>query len=207
MSQADDAELARVRGGDPDALGAFVQRHRRQLLAYIEGNMSAALRRKVEPEDVLQEVTISALRALADTDLTERDPFLWLCQLCHRRIIDTHRKLIAAGKRAADLEVPLQADAGRSSQGGLINLLAASLTTPSQAFSRDQRHRRLNDAIASLPAEAREVLRLRYVENLPSKEIAERLGKTDAAVRTLLTRCLRRLETILGTEADPGKRS
>jgi RNA polymerase sigma-70 factor (ECF subfamily) len=65
----------------------------------------------------------------------------------------------------------------------------------------------LQQAIEQLPAEAREVLRLRYVENLPSKQIAERIGKSDAAVRTLLTRCLRRLEETLGSDADPGKRS
>ena len=33
---------------------------------------------------------------------------------------------------------------------------------------------------------------MRYVENLPSKQVAERLGKTDAAVRVMLTRSLKR---------------
>ena len=41
---------------------------------------------------------------------------------------------------------------------------------------------------------------MRYVENLPSKEIAQRLGKTDGAVRVMLTRSLSKLQELLGTE-------
>jgi RNA polymerase sigma-70 factor (ECF subfamily) len=59
------------------------------------------------------------------------------------------------------------------------------------------REARLMDAIGKLPEEQREALRMRYVENLPSKQIAEKLGKTDAAVRVMLTRSLKKLQTIL----------
>ena len=40
-------------------------------------------------------------------------------------------------------------------------------------------------------------IRLRYVEQMPSKEIAERLSKTDGAVRVMLTRALKTLQTVL----------
>ena len=52
--------------------------------------------------------------------------------------------------------------------------------------------------LEKLPEEQREALRLRYVENLPSKQIAEQLGKTDAAVRVMLTRSLKKLQELLG---------
>ena len=42
---------------------------------------------------------------------------------------------------------------------------------------------------------------MRYVENLPSKEIASRLGKTDGATRVLLTRSLAKLQAILGSNS------
>jgi RNA polymerase sigma-70 factor (ECF subfamily) len=38
---------------------------------------------------------------------------------------------------------------------------------------------------------------MRYVENRPSKEIAEVLQKSDGAVRVMLTRSLRQLEELL----------
>ena len=171
------------------------------MLAYIEGNMSSELRRKIEPQDVLQEVSISALQSLAEIDLSDRDPFLWLCQLAHRRIIDSHRKFIASQKRSAQREVAQQGPAAETGKGDFFDMLVVTMTTPSQAFSRNQRHLRLEQALAALPDEAREALRLRYVENLPSKEIAERLGKSDGAVRVLLTRSLDRLQSLLGPES------
>ena len=80
---------------------------------------------------------------------------------------------------------------------------SASMTTPSRAFSRNAREACLQQALAQLPDEQREALRLRYVESLPSKEIAARLGKTDAAVRVMLTRSLKKLQSLLGEDGRP----
>jgi RNA polymerase sigma-70 factor, ECF subfamily len=197
----DDPLVQRLRRGDADALAEFVEAHRARLLAYIDRSVGAALRRKVEPQDLLQETVIAALRALSQADLAERDPFGWLCQVAEQRIIDAHRRFFGAQKRAADREVPL--DAGADGRGGLIDLLVASMTTPSQALSRDHKQRRLQEAVAGLPPEGREALRLRYAEDLPTKEIARRLGKTDGAVRVLLTRTLGKLQRLLGPESSP----
>jgi RNA polymerase sigma-70 factor (ECF subfamily) len=201
MPAEGDSVMERLRGGDAQALGELLERQRRPLLAYIERNLGAALRRKVEPQDILQETAVHALRALPEADLGRRDPFGWLCQIAEQRIIDAHRKFIGSQKRAADREVALEAPAGPGGQGGLIDLLVASMTTPSQALLRDQRERRLQQALSSLPEEHRQALRLRYVEGLPSKEIARRLGKSDGAVRVLLTRSLHRLQKLLGPDA------
>jgi RNA polymerase sigma-70 factor (ECF subfamily) len=200
---SDDPLVQRLRAGDARALGEFLAARQRQLLAYVERSLGAALRRKVEPQDILQEVSVSALNSLAQTDLTTRDPFGWLCQLAEQRIIDAHRKYFGAQKRAADREAPLDAPAGPTGEQQLIDLLVVSMTTPSQAFARDERALRLAAAVAALPEESREALRLRYVENLPSKEIAARLGKSDGAVRVLLTRTLAKLQELLGPEAAP----
>ncbi|MCA9135032.1 MAG: sigma-70 family RNA polymerase sigma factor, partial [Planctomycetales bacterium] len=42
-----------------------------------------------------------------------------------------------------------------------------------------------------------EALRLRYLVGLPSKEVAGRLGKTDGAVRVMLSRGLGRLQQLM----------
>ena len=51
--------------------------------------------------------------------------------------------------------------------------------------------------IAIMPVDQREALRLRYLIGLPSKEIAERLKKSDGAVRVMLSRGIARLQTLL----------
>lgn len=199
---SDDELIERIKSGDREALGEFIELRMPQLTAFIEKRMSDRLRSKVEPADILQELTVAALTALDDVELGDRDPFGWLCQQAERRIIDAHRHHFGAQKRAAHGEVGLHAPVGGQEQGQLVDLISASLTSPSGAFSRQQKEFHMLEALASLPEDAREALRLRYLEGLPSKEIAERLGKTDGATRVLLTRSLNKLQEILGRNSD-----
>src|SRR5437762_13935619 len=107
MSDPEQDLIERVRQHDAEALGEFMRARRFQLLAYIEHQLGTGLRRKLEPEDVLQETSVEAVRSLPGADLSERDPFGWLCQIAERRIIDAHRKFFTAQKRDAGREVPL----------------------------------------------------------------------------------------------------
>lgn len=197
--------VKKLKAGDVEALAHYVEQRRGPLMGYIEKQLGSALRRKLEPEDVLQEVSAEAVRSLGLVDLSERDPFGWLCQLAERRIIDAHRRFFGAQKRDAGREVPLGTPGGDQSRAALIDMLVASMTSASQAFSRNQREHRLAEAMAQLPADQREAIRLRYLEGLPSKQIAEKLGRTDGAVRVMLTRTLNRLLELLGPESGPSE--
>jgi RNA polymerase sigma-70 factor (ECF subfamily) len=189
--------IERIRRGDAAALAEYVEARRLQLLAYITRHLGAALKSRIEADDILQETNLEAIRRIAELGHVDRDPFGWLCQIAEQRLIDAHRRLFGAQKRAAGREVGLGTPADDTRHSPLIDLLVASMTTPSAAFSRDQKEMQLADALQGLPEEGREALRLRYVEGLPTKEIAARLGKTDGAVRVLLTRSLNRLQGVL----------
>jgi RNA polymerase sigma-70 factor (ECF subfamily) len=178
-------------------LAAFIESHRRQLLAYADRNIGPALRSRVEPEDIVQEVVVSALSAIDQFLVEGRDPFRLLCQLAEQRIIDAHRHHVGAQKRSAAREVSMDAPVAGGDGFGFINMLVASITSPSQAFSRDQKEFQLQQAIAELNDEQREILRLRFVEGLPTKDIADRIGKSDGAIRVLLTRTVAHLQEIL----------
>ena len=91
----------------------------------------------------------------------------------------------------------MDAPAGGSDGFGFVDLLVASITSPSQAFSKVQKEFRLQQAIAELSEEQKEILRLRFVEGLPTKDIAERLGKSDGAIRVMLTRTVALLQEVL----------
>jgi RNA polymerase sigma-70 factor, ECF subfamily len=196
-----DEAIRLIHDRDIQALADFITAHRPQLMAFIERQLGTALRRKIEPDDVFQETSAEAVRALPTAELGDRDPFSWLCQIAERRIIDLHRRFFGAQKRDAAREVSLGSPSGSESQSaGLINLLVASLTTPSQAFSRNAREARLLEALNKLPEEQSAALKMRYIEDLPSKQIAERLGKSDAAVRVMLTRSLKKLHELLGND-------
>jgi RNA polymerase sigma-70 factor (ECF subfamily) len=183
------------RPGDVPLLAEVLEARRPALLAFIERRLGPALRGKIEPQDVAQEV---AVRALREPAAGEGDPFAWLCRLAEQCIVDGHRHF-AAGKRDTGREVPGNVPAGEDGLD-LVALLTASMTTPSLAAVRSERQQQLNAAVATLPEEQREALRLRYGEGLATRDIAARLGKTDVAVRVLLSRTLQRLRELL----DPG---
>lgn len=195
--------LDRVRRHDADALGEFLVASHNGLVAFIERQLGAALRRKVEPDDIVQEVSIEAVRTFSEANFDQREPFSWLCQIAEHRIIDAHRRFFSAQKRDAGREVPLGSPGGDSQHAAVIDMLVVSMTTPTAALSRQGREAQLYAALAKLSLEEQQALRLRYVEGLPSKEIASRLGKSDGAVRVMLTRALDRLQKVLGPDAAP----
>ncbi|MCP4787832.1 MAG: sigma-70 family RNA polymerase sigma factor [Fuerstiella sp.] len=197
----DDPELLKgISEGNVDALAGFLDVNRRQLIAFISRRLGDALRTKVEVEDIFQDVSTEAIRTLSPEWPGEREPFSWLCHISERKIVDAHRHHFDAQKRDAGKERALDARSSGGGEIGLVNMLVKSMTTPSAAFSRNAREGRLQAAIAELKEDQREAIRLKYIENKPSKEIAVALGKSDAAVRVMLTRTMKQLHELLGED-------
>lgn len=188
---------------DPEAVARCVEAHRPRLLAFVSHRMAPGLRQRLDPDDIVQEVSLAAVRQAGATAHEEhqRDPFGWLCHVAEQRIIDAHRRHFGAAKRDAGREVSIDAPVrrpGGDDAGGLASMLAVSMTTPSQALSRDAKEYRLAQAIETLPPEQRDAIRMRYVDGLATKEIAERMGKSDVAIRVMLSRTIQRLQHLLG---------
>jgi len=194
MESHDTKILDRMRTGEEAALVEFLQVNEHALLAFIRSRIGSQLQKKIEPEDILQEASREAVRTLEQTDLTNWDPLNWLFQICERKIIDSHRRYFASKKRDANREAAIPEG---SEAAGLANLLVASMTTPSEAFSRDQRQLRMLAALDTLPDDQREALRLRYLVGLSSKEISKKLGKSDGATRVMISRALGKLNELL----------
>jgi RNA polymerase sigma-B factor len=58
-------------------------------------------------------------------------------------------------------------------------------------------------ALEALPARDRELLRLRFSEELSQREIAQRLGVSQVHVSRLLQRCLTTVRSLAGVEEEP----
>ncbi len=199
MFPSDDPLVERVRQADQEALAEWIDQQRPRLLATIQRGMSDNLASKVEPDDILQEVSADAIRSLPEMDFAQQHPYGWLCELIRRRIVDAHRHHFGAQKRAGDREVRLDASPpGAPQEGRLVNMIIASITSPSAVFSRDQKQLRLAAAIDELPEQQREALRLRYVEGRPTGDVATALGKSHGATRVLLSRTMKQLRDLLG---------
>ena len=193
--------LKGISEGSVDSLARFIYVNKKQLMAFISRRLGDGLRNKVEVEDIFQEVSAEAVRSITPEFPGEREQFSWLCHISERKIVDAHRHHFDAQKRDAGRERALDAKSSGGGEIGLVNMLVKSMTTPSAAFSRNAREARLYDAIGQLNPEQQEAVRMKYIENKPSKEIADALGKSDAAVRVMLTRTMKQLHEIM-SEAE-----
>lgn len=181
---------------DVERMTKWIEDQRFRLVTIIDRRLSDQLRRRLEAEDILQDVLTRAIQSIANQPFVGDDPFPWLIQIVEHQIIDAHRFHFGAQKRDAAKEMGINAVAKdpEDQNHDFFDLLVASFTTPSQAFSRNIRLERLHNAVKALPEESRQAIQLRYIEGKSGQEIAKVLGKSHGAVRVLLTRSLQRLQ-------------
>ena len=84
---------------------------------------------------------------------------------------------------------------------GLVRQLVGHDTSPSNALLRDQCREQVKAARATLPATDREVLAMRYVEQLNTAEMAEALGIGERAVKSRYVRAVMKLRGLMGAKA------
>ena len=77
--------------------------------------------------------------------------------------------------------------------GALKNGLAGNDETPSRRAMQSEETVSLNLAIDKMTADQREVIRMRYMEDMSLKELAQHFGRSEAAVASLLHRAVDRL--------------
>jgi RNA polymerase sigma-70 factor (ECF subfamily) len=201
----DQSELiARIRQNDVDALAAYLEQHRPRMIGLLRVMAGQHLMQVMELDDLFQEVSTSAIGALAKIPKDENfDVDAWLEQLARRRVVDAHRRFFGAQKRSAAQQRNFsQMQDATSAAANLEQLLIASMTSPSMAVNRDMRLAKVQSAMSRLSEEQQNVLRLRFVENLTTREIAERISKTDVAVRVMLSRTIKLLEEQLRDPSD-----
>jgi RNA polymerase sigma-70 factor, ECF subfamily len=190
-----DQLTQRIQSGDVDALAQLIEDHKAELLGFIQHISQDRLLKVVPPEDLLQEVSSSAITALPRVANAELEPLSWLKQLARRRVIDAYRFHFQAERRAQSRQRSAPSDDSRM---GWEQLIVASITSPSEAVSRNMRLSKMQVAIADLGPEAELAIKLRYVDGLSTRQIAEKIGKSDVAVRVMLSRSIKRLQETLG---------
>jgi len=206
MTTADTEHLLeRVAAGDSAARDQLLQRHRRRLGRMVAVRFDIRLAARVDPSDVVQE-TLAEAAANLDRYVRERPlPFYpWLRQLAQRRLIDLHRRHVQARRRSVTREVGPTGLPDHSALA-LADRLFARTSSPSAGLRRQERRDRVRAALAALPEQDREVLVLRILEGLPTRETAAVLGISEVAVRSRQVRALDRLKVLLGPDFLEGE--
>lgn len=165
-------------GLEETSLGRLYQRHWLGLYSAIRQHISSG----EDAEDILLDVFLAALESSTLLSMSEHHQEAWLRRVAYNKCMDHHRS--ASRHPAFPLEAQVETLSGDE---GLA---------PEQAALRQEEVELLQRHLAALSKEQQELLRLRYAEGLPWAQIAERLRKSEAAVRTMCSRTLQLLRSI-----------
>lgn len=169
-SPSDQELLAGHVAGDPDAFGELVRRHRDRLWAVALRTLGD----REEAADAVQDALVSAFRA-AHTFRGRSAVTTWLHRITVNACLDRARK--AASRRTSPMD-----DTARFEQ-----LLEPHESAEAPAERQDL-HRQLLAALATLPAEQRAALVLVDMQGYPVAEAARLL---DVPTGTVKSRCAR----------------
>jgi RNA polymerase sigma-70 factor (ECF subfamily) len=156
-------------GGDSDAFSILYGNYQDAIYRYIFVRIGNA----VEAEDLTEDVFVRAWEALPNYRPTEHPFKSWLYRIAHNLIVDHHRKR----RPVAMIDDEMQ------HSPGMISL-------PEEIIEFNQEAHVLAEAIQQLGEEEQLVVVLRFMEGLSHREVAEVIGKSEAASRVIQHRAL-----------------
>jgi RNA polymerase sigma-70 factor (ECF subfamily) len=172
-------------GGDPDQADVLAaQRDRaafdvlyRRYLDRVYGYAFYQLRDHHDAEDATERTFLAALRALPEFRAEGATFRAWLFRIAHNTIVNARRSRFR--RRTEPLPEGLERIAPNADPAGLV-------------LEADEARRVLR-AVAELPDDRRQVVLLRFVDGLSSREIGQVMDRSEGAARVLLHRALRDL--------------
>jgi RNA polymerase sigma-70 factor (ECF subfamily) len=162
----DVTETARLRAGDPTALGAMIARYEHRVYRYL----LRLVRDHAAADDLFQQTWLQVVRQIHRYD-PSRSFDTWLFAIAHNAAIDLLRR--RPGEELADYP--------------------AAGPDPLDALIAGERAANVAAAMEKLPAHYREVLTLRFEDGMKLEEIA---AVTGAPLSTIKTRVQRGLDTL-----------
>ena len=150
---------------DPEAFGILYQRYVDRIYSYIYykvGNQEDA-------EDLTAKVFLRALSHIKNYEDRGLPFYVWLHRIAHNLVANWHRD------RSRRKVIPL----------GELPLPCREETDPLSSLEKEERLRKVLNAVRSLPPDKQEVIYLKFVERLSNQEIALIMGKTESAIKAL----------------------
>jgi len=199
-----DVLVSQAADGDTEALSELMNRYRDRLKRMVGLRMDRRLQGRVGASDVVQEALIEAARRLSDY---RRDPpmgfFLWLRALTAERLLHAHRRHLGTQKRDVAQEVSLYTRAmPEACSVSLAQQLLGRMTSPTQAIARAELQLLVQEVLNSMDPMDREILVLRYFEELSTSEAAKELGIKRSTAGKRYLAALKRLKQAVS--AIPG---
>jgi RNA polymerase sigma-70 factor (ECF subfamily) len=177
--EADELDLVRLAGnGDRDAFRSLFDRHHARVYRF-------ALLRVGDPEaarDLAQDVFLAVWNGLPRFTPEHSGSFpAWVFGIA-RNLIGTHHRKAHRAVPVPDDQLP---ETTVEFEAGLVT------------------QRMLIDSLATLPNDQREVLVLRFIVGLPTRDVAAAMNRSDGAVTAIQLRALDKLRERLAAKDGP----
>jgi RNA polymerase sigma-70 factor (ECF subfamily) len=192
-----DQLLAKAGRGDTAARQQLLQEHRDRLRRMVAVRLDRRLSARVDASDVVQEALAEAERELDRYLCHPEIPFYpWLRQFAWDRLLKLHR-FHAQARRSVEREAGACPPLPDESVRDLVDRIAGSETSPSRRLIREELRAGVREALDAMAAPDREVLVLRYLEQLSFDDVSAVLGIGVGAVKMRHLRALARLRGLL----------
>jgi RNA polymerase sigma-70 factor, ECF subfamily len=175
-----DAAVSQLRRGDLNALATLMARYQNRVYRYL----LRLVRQPAEAEDLFQQTWLRVAEKIRSYD-PARNFDAWLFTLARNLAFDYLRRI-----QPRSLDEPLAKD---SPDETMISRMASADPGPFDQLMASERASRLAAALENLPVNYREVLSLRFEEEMKLEEIAFVLGAPLSTVKSRLRRSLEQL--------------
>jgi RNA polymerase sigma-70 factor (ECF subfamily) len=175
--------VQRAADGDGPSLDQLLMAHLPRLRAFVRVRSNPLVRQYESCSDIVQSVCREVLQATAKFEYRGDGAFrAWLFRTALNKILERTRSLTQKKR-----DVRREVNAGQSVDYGS---LPGREPTASQMVAAGELSDRMERAFDQLPDDYREVIALSRIVGLSHAEVAEQLGRSEGAVRMLLSRAL-----------------
>lgn len=197
-----DAELMLAfQRGDARAFEELAKRHQRGIYNFV----LRSVRERGRAEELLQEVFLRVVRSKDRYERTAKFS-TWIYSIARNLCVDESRRARFRDHQSLDAE-----RRGKNGDGGgpMVARLESKSVPTDAAAEAPKLRRRLEDAVAALPEEQREVFVMRQVSGMSFREIGESIGVPENTVKSRMRYALEKLREQLADlrDAQPGAAS
>ena len=182
--QQDADMLKRLHDGDRTAMAELYDRYFDRVYSLVFNQVD---RNRDVAEDIVQETFLAALKS-AKGFKGRSSAYTWLCSIAYHKVADHYRRQSRERKRmvsGVDVDtVDVSDNPGRQPQ-------------PDSLIESAETRQVVNEALSKLPWDYRQVLILKYVEELSVQEISQIMDRSPKSIEGLLTRSRKALQTQL----------
>ena len=185
-------QLLQAREGSSEALSNLLGKYRRLLLWTANQTLDAELRTKMGASDVVQETMLEAVRDFQQfCGETDEEWQAWLRQVLANNLANADRRFRRTTKRSLEREKSMDA---KSAVRRAVEFSAQREVSPDVLAIQKESGISLHLAITALPDDYRQLLMLRYQQQMAFTDIAKHMCRSENAVRKLWARAVQALQ-------------